>query len=130
MVCLCVFYVESTSPEGYISNINWLQKRYIKKFRSRSDCFFRSSLIRVFPFCYSNMHFVKLSPDYQHFFFFGGGGVGGENRKRKVFKIREHLPLNLIFYMWETPKWVLLQTVKTQMKCCIMRYFIRVYTVC
>ena len=29
----------------------------------------------------------------------------------------------------ETPKWVLLQTVKTQMKCSIMLHFIRVYTV-
>ena len=28
-----------------------------------------------------------------------------------------------------TPKWVLLQTVKTQMKCRIMHLFIRVYTV-
>ena len=31
---------------------------------------------------------------------------------------------------WETPKRVLLQTVKTPMKCRIMRHFIRVYTVC
>ena len=30
----------------------------------------------------------------------------------------------------ETPKWVLLETVKTQMKCHILRHFIRVYTVC
>ena len=30
----------------------------------------------------------------------------------------------------ETPKRVLLQTVKTQMKCSIMLHFIRVYTVC
>ena len=30
----------------------------------------------------------------------------------------------------ETPKWVLLQTVKTQMKCSIMLHFIWVYTVC
>ena len=30
----------------------------------------------------------------------------------------------------ETPKRVLLQTVKTHMKCSIMLYFIRVYTVC
>ena len=30
----------------------------------------------------------------------------------------------------EAPKWVLLQTVKTQMKSSIMLHFIRVYTVC
>ena len=30
----------------------------------------------------------------------------------------------------ETPEQVLLQTVKTQMKCSIMLHFIRVYTVC
>ena len=30
----------------------------------------------------------------------------------------------------ETPKRVLLQTVKTQIKCSIMLHFIRVYTVC
>ena len=31
--------------------------------------------------------------------------------------------------IWGTPKCVLLQTVKTQMKCRIMRHFIWVYTV-
>ena len=31
---------------------------------------------------------------------------------------------------WETPKRVLLQTLKTQMKCSIMLHFSRVYTVC
>ena len=31
---------------------------------------------------------------------------------------------------WENPKPVLLQTVKTQMKCSIMLHFIRVFTVC
>ena len=30
----------------------------------------------------------------------------------------------------EAPKWVLLQTVKTEMKCSIMLHLIRVYTVC
>ena len=34
------------------------------------------------------------------------------------------------FVFGETPKRVLLQTVKTQMKCSIMLHFIRVYTVC
>ena len=36
----------------------------------------------------------------------------------------------LTLYILETPKVVLLQTVKTQMKCRIMRHFIWVYTVC
>ena len=30
--------------------------------------------------------------------------------------------------IWETPKWVLLQTVETQMKSHLMQHFIRVYT--
>ena len=42
-----------------------------------------------------------------------------------------HLCLMLNPFVYgETPKWVLLQTVKTQMKCRIMRHFIRVYIVC
>ena len=36
----------------------------------------------------------------------------------------------LTFYTREIPKCVLLQTVKTQIKCSIMLHFIRVYTVC
>ena len=31
--------------------------------------------------------------------------------------------------IWKTPTWVLLQTVKTQMKWCIMQHFSRVYIV-
>ena len=38
-----------------------------KQGRLRSDCFWRSSLIRVFPVCYSNKQFVDSSPHYQHF---------------------------------------------------------------
>ena len=56
--------------------------------RPRSDCFFRSSLIKVFPLCYSDKHFVNSSPNNQQF----------EIRKRKVFKIYEqdkfHAQLN------------------------------------
>ena len=37
--------------------------------------------------------------------------------------------LVLTLWIWEAPKLVLLQTVKTQMKCSIMLHFIRVYTV-
>ena len=36
----------------------------------------------------------------------------------------------LTLYIRETTKQVLLQTVKTQMKCSIMQHFIKVYTVC
>ena len=38
--------------------------------------------------------------------------------------------LVLTFCIRKAPQWVLLQIVKTQMKCRIMRHFIRVYTVC
>ena len=48
-----------------------------------------------------------------------------------VFNCR-HAPLlmTLILCILETLKRALLQTLKTQMKCFIMRHFIRVYTVC
>ena len=36
----------------------------------------------------------------------------------------------LILCIRETPELVVLQTVKTQMNCCIMRHFIMIYTVC
>ena len=38
-----------------------------KQWRPRSDCFWRSSLIRVFPDCYSDNHFVDSKIDNQHF---------------------------------------------------------------
>ena len=38
--------------------------------------------------------------------------------------------LFLTLCIWESPKQVCLQTVKTQIKCSIMLHFIRVYTVC
>ena len=38
-----------------------------KQGRSRSDCFWRSSLIVVFPICYPDNHFVNSSPDSQHY---------------------------------------------------------------
>ena len=37
---------------------------------------------------------------------------------------------NVVDFSLVTPKCVLWQTVKTQMKCCIMQHFIVVYTVC
>ena len=58
------------------------QKGLDKQRRSRSDCFWRSSLIRIFPVCYSCMHFVNSTLDNQQI----------ENKKRKVFEIFEHLP--------------------------------------
>ena len=39
-----------------------------KQCSPRSDCFWRSSLIRVFPVCYSDEHFVNSNPENQHFF--------------------------------------------------------------
>ena len=50
----------------------WLHQVPVKKCldkqcRPRSDCFWRSSLIWVFPVCYSDKHFVNCSPEYQHF---------------------------------------------------------------
>ena len=59
------------------------QKGLDKLGRSRSDCFWRSSLIRKFPVCYSLNHFVNSSTDNQHF-------IG--NSKWKVFEVLEHLP--------------------------------------
>ena len=38
-----------------------------KQRRPRSDCFWRSSLIRVFPVCYSDKYFVNSSIDNPHF---------------------------------------------------------------
>ena len=35
--------------------------------QSRQNGFFRSSLIRVFPVCYSDKHLVNSSPDNQQF---------------------------------------------------------------
>ena len=38
----------------------------VKQYRPRSDCFWRLSLIRVFPVCYSEKHFVNSNSDIQH----------------------------------------------------------------
>ena len=43
------------------------QKGQEKQWRPWSDCFLRSSLIRVFPVCYSDKYFVNLSPEIHHF---------------------------------------------------------------
>ena len=43
------------------------QKCIDKQRRPRSACFWRSSLIRVFPVCYPDKHLVTSSSDNQHF---------------------------------------------------------------
>ena len=43
------------------------QKGLDKQCRPRSDCFWRSSLIRVLPVCCSDKHFVNSSPYNQQF---------------------------------------------------------------
>ena len=43
------------------------QNSLAKQRRPISDCFWRSSLIRAFPVCYSDIHFVNSSPENQHF---------------------------------------------------------------
>ena len=80
-----------TNSQTIISTVNVLkfwtliacQKGLDKQCRPRSDCFWRSSLIRIFAVCYSNQHFVNSSPKTNILF---------ESRKRKVFKNLEHLP--------------------------------------
>ena len=46
------------------------------------------------------------------------------------FDFSSHFHPFIALCIWETPKQVLLQTVKTKMKCIIMMHFIRVHTVC
>ena len=75
-----------------VTSVNYLnfwtlvicQKVLDKQCRPRSDCFWWSSLIRVFPVCYSDKHFMNSSPEKKHLL---------EYRKRNVFEILEHLPL-------------------------------------
>ena len=55
------------------------QKDLDEQCSTRSDYFFRSSQISVFPVCFSDKHFVNSSPGNQHFI-------------RNVCKILEHLP--------------------------------------
>ena len=43
------------------------QKGLDKQCRLRSDCFWISSLISLFPVCCSDMHFLISSHDHQHF---------------------------------------------------------------
>ena len=58
------------------------QKGKDKQGRPRSDCFcfWRSSLIRVFPVCYSYKQFVNFSPENHHFIW--------EQKEKSVWNIR------------------------------------------
>ena len=55
------------------------QEGLYKQARPRSDCFWRSHLIRVFPVCYSDKQFVNHALININFF---------ENRKRSVWNFR------------------------------------------
>ena len=61
-----------------ILNSSCWSKSIDKQGRPKSACFLRSSLIRVFPVCYSDNHFPNYSPATNILF---------ENRKGKVFKV-------------------------------------------
>ena len=59
-----------SKPDSKVSDI-WdyfqtLSDPWDKQCRPRSNCFWRSSLIRVFPVCYSDKHFANSSPEKQH----------------------------------------------------------------
>ena len=59
---VCKGYHQSTFVRSLkISSTSWLPKGLDKQSRPRSDCFWRSSLIRVFPVSYSDKHFVNSS---------------------------------------------------------------------
>ena len=60
------------------------QKGIDKQRRHRSDCFSRSSLIRVFSVCYSDKHCVNSSHNNQHFIW--------EQKEKSVWTLG-HLPL-------------------------------------
>ena len=75
-VCACVQKMFSNS-EHLLPTLYRLNTQC----RSRLDCFFRSSLIRVFPVCYSDKHFVNSSPDSYIWL-----------EKKTSVKILKHLP--------------------------------------
>ena len=67
-----------------------------KQPRPRSDCFRRSSLIRVFPVCYSDNHFVNSSPDNHHYIC--------KQKKKSVRNLRTFIvTLSLIQYNLDIP---------------------------
>ena len=70
---VCYMYFSSIfanfSPENqhFIEELVVCQTSLDKQCRPRSDCFWRSSLIRVFPVCYSDSIFMNSCPENQHF---------------------------------------------------------------
>ena len=58
------------------------QNNIDKQLIPRSDSFFRSSLIRVFPVCYSDIPFVNSSFENQHLF--------SRTESEKCFEMLEH----------------------------------------
>ena len=66
------------------------QKCLDKQCRPRSDCFWRSSLIRVCTVCYSDKHFVNSSPDNKHFIW---------QQKEKCLKFYNFCEIN-VYGMW------------------------------
>ena len=87
---LCDFFFQNSIPSfekvygkcSKISNTSCLPKRHRKQRRPRSDCFWRSSLIRAFPVCYKDTHFVHSTMITNILF---------EKIKGKLFKPLEHL---------------------------------------
>ena len=75
------------------------QKGLNKLGRLRSDCFWGSSLIRVFPVCYSDMHFVNFGPDNQHFIW--------EQKEKSVRNFRTFTVMKILFPLTLTscPYW-------------------------
>ena len=66
-----------------------------KQCRPRSDCFWRSSLIRVFHVCYSDNHYVNFSLDNQHFIW-----------KQKEKSIQSFRPLTMFLSHRVTPLFI------------------------
>ena len=68
LICLIQSHANFYYFEAVLKfNISCLPKGLYKQCRPSSDCFFRSSLIRVFPVCSSDKHFVKSSTNNQYF---------------------------------------------------------------
>ena len=66
-LCLWFYIFSITVNAQKFLTLVACQKGLGKQRRSRSDCFWRSSLIRVFSVCYSDKHFLNYSPGSQHF---------------------------------------------------------------
>ena len=69
-VCLPYLKFSDPLPETHLFFIWPYHKCLDKHGRTRSDCFWRSSLIRVFTVCHSEKHFVNSTPDKHHFYIF------------------------------------------------------------